>query len=111
MGGRGDNRSSPASRQHQEIVKFLTRLLDAYVSSCELGELLFAPFQVKLGPNLPGREPDLLFVAREHLDRLKETYLDRSADLLVEIVSPESQERDRGAKFYEYEAAGVGEAG
>jgi Uma2 family endonuclease len=27
----------------------------------------------------------------------------------VEIVSPESKVRDRGEKFYEYEAAGVGE--
>jgi len=101
--------TSPASKRHQQIAKFLVRLLDTFISSCELGELLFAPFQVKLGPDLPGREPDLLFVAREHLDRLKETYLDGPADLLIEIVSPESQQRDRGAKFYEYEAAGVGE--
>jgi len=27
----------------------------------------------------------------------------------LEIVSPESKARDRGEKFYEYEAAGVGE--
>jgi len=101
--------ASPASQRHQQIVKFLARLLDTYVSSRKLGELLFAPFQVKLGPDLPGREPDLLFVAREHADRLKETHLDGPADLIVEIVSPESRERDRGAKFYEYEAAGVGE--
>jgi len=38
--------TSPASRKHQRIAKFLARLLDAYVSLCGLGELLFAPFQV-----------------------------------------------------------------
>lgn len=56
-----------------------------------------------------GREPDLLFVAREHLDRLKDTYLDGPADLVVEIISPESVGRDRGEKYYEYAQGGVPE--
>lgn len=56
-----------------------------------------------------GREPDLLFVKNEHAERLKRTYLDGPADLVVEIVSPESAGRDRGEKFYEYEAAGIPE--
>lgn len=101
--------TSPASRQHQETSNFLNILLSFYASAHKLGRVLLSPFQVKLGPDLPGREPDLLFVAREHLERLKETHLDGPADLAVEIVSPESRERDRGAKFYEYETAGVGE--
>ena len=29
------------------------------------------PFQMKLGSDLSGREPDILFIAREHLDRLQ----------------------------------------
>ena len=53
--------------------------------------------------------PDLLFVAREHLDRLHETYLDGPADLAVEIISPDSLGRDRGEKFAEYESAGLPE--
>lgn len=56
-----------------------------------------------------GWEPDLLFIAKEHLDRLTEAYLDGPADLVVGIVSPESGPRDRGEKYYEYEAAGVRE--
>jgi Uma2 family endonuclease len=56
-----------------------------------------------------GREPDLLFVAQEHLKRLKETHLDGPADLAVEVVSPESVGRDRGEKFYEYAQGGVPE--
>jgi Uma2 family endonuclease len=35
--------------------------------------------------------------------------LDGPADLVVEVVSPESVSRDRGDKFIEYEAAGVEE--
>ncbi len=56
-----------------------------------------------------GREPDLMFVAQERIDVVKPNYLDGPADLLVEIVSPESIGRDRGEKFVEYEAAGVRE--
>ena len=39
----------------------------------------------------------------------REVFLDGPADLVVEIVSPDSLERDRGAKFYEYEKAGIPE--
>lgn len=56
-----------------------------------------------------GREPDLLYLAPESLNRLREKYLDGPADLAVEITSPASRARDRGEKFYEYEAGGVRE--
>jgi len=97
---------SPASDRHQDLADFLTAIMRIYVESRELGWVRSAPFQMKLDR---GVEPDLLFVAQDHLDRLRETYLDGPADLVVEIVSPESRERDRGTKFYEYEQAGIPE--
>ena len=98
--------TSPASFRHQDISGFLESVLRSFVEERQLGVVCSAPFQMKLEH---GREPDLLFVAQEHLDRLKETFLDGPADLVVEIVSPDSFERDRGAKFYEYEKAGIPE--
>ena len=98
---------SPASRRHQEINLFLGQVLGLYVEHSRAGRVLIAPFQMKLAQS--GREPDLLYVANEHLDQLKETYLDGPADLVVEIVSPESIGRDRGEKFYEYAQGGVPE--
>jgi Uma2 family endonuclease len=56
-----------------------------------------------------GREPDLIFLAQAHAERLKETYVDGPPDLIVEIISPESVGRDRGEKFYEYARGGVPE--
>lgn len=97
---------TPALDRHQDLVRFLTSVLGIYVEAYGLGVIRPAPFQMKLEH---GREPDLLFVAREHLERLKETHLDGPADLVVEIVSPESAGRDRGEKFYEYERAGIPE--
>jgi Uma2 family endonuclease len=98
---------SPASRRHQEISLFLGQVIGLHVEHSGAGRILLPPFQMKLAQS--GREPDLLFVAQEHLERLKENYLDGPADLVVEIVSPESAGRDRGDKFYEYARGGVPE--
>ena len=99
--------TSPASLRHQSIGRFLAQVMGVYTEQCDLGEIILAPFQMKLAES--GREPDLLFVAKEHLQRLGDTYLTGPADLAVEIVSPESVGRDRGEKFYEYERAGIAE--
>jgi Uma2 family endonuclease len=100
---------SPASRRHQDLTIFLAASLRFFVDSRQLGLVLTAPFQMKIGPDLPGREPDIIFIARERLDRLRDTYLDGPADLVVEIISRDSRARDRGDKFYEYEQGGVRE--
>lgn len=101
--------TSPASRRHQGIVDFLVGVLGAYVQQRELGHVISAPFQMKTGPDLGGREPDVLFIQLDHLSRLRDTYLDGPADLVVEVVSPESRLRDRGEKLAEYELGGVRE--
>jgi Uma2 family endonuclease len=100
---------TPASNRHQDLSDFLAFIMRAFVEAHNLGVVRSAPFQMKTGPKLPGREPDILFVAWEHIERLEERYLDGPADLVVEIVSPESMGRDRGDKFYEYEEGGVKE--
>lgn len=97
---------SPASTRHQQLAGFLEKVIGLYVEQRGLGQVLSAPFQMKLEQ---GREPDLLFIASAHLERLRGTYLDGPADLVVEIVSPESVGRDRGEKFYEYARGGVRE--
>jgi len=100
---------TPASNRHQDLVRFLVQVLGIYVETNGLGIVRPAPFQMKTGLELPGREPDILFVAKENLGRLKETYLDGPADLVIEITSQESRLRDRGEKFAEYELGGVRE--
>ena len=99
--------TSPASLRHQMLAQFLTRVLTGFAEVGHLGIVISAPFQMKLEQS--GREPDVLFVAETHRDRLHPTYLDGAADLVIEILSPESVGRDRGDKFYEYERAGIPE--
>jgi Uma2 family endonuclease len=102
--------TSPAGLRHQDLVAFLTTILRAWVRAHNLGIVIPAPFQMRLpAPVDTGREPDIIFVAREHLGRLRNTYVDGPADLVIEITSPESISRDRGTKFVEYETAAIPE--
>jgi Uma2 family endonuclease len=99
----------PPKPRHQQVVAFLLRLLGQFIELYQLGRLLPAPLEMRAMPDGPAREPDLLFVAREHLDRLTEARLSGPADLVVEVVSDDSVARDRADKFYEYQAAGISE--
>ncbi len=94
---------------HQLIAGFLYSLLSLYARRFDLGLVLIAPVEMHLRPDGPSREPDVLFIAREHLDRLSLQRLAGPADLVIEIVSDESQYRDRVDKFFEYQEAGVRE--
>ena len=99
----------PPKPRHQQVVAFLLRLLGQFIELFQLGRLLPVPLEMRAIPDGPAREPDLLFVAREHLDRLTEARLSGPADLVVEVVSDDSVARDRADKFYEYQAAGIRE--
>lgn len=98
---------TPVSTRHQDVADWLTALLRLLVERNGSGKVLSAPVQMRLPRS--GREPDVMFIAREKLERVRELYVEGPADLVIEVVSPESQTRDRRDKLKEYEAAGVGE--
>ena len=99
----------PISGPHNNVGNFLIGALVAYVDHFDLGTIRTDPFQMKTGPGLPGRAPDVLFVAKRNLGRLHKTYLEGPADLVVEIVSPDRRTLDAVKKFREYEQGGVRE--
>jgi Uma2 family endonuclease len=94
---------------HQRLLRFLATLFGSFLEVKSLGEVILAGFPMYLGDDKPAREPDLMIVLNAHRERIKPTYLDGIADLVVEIVSPESDERDHGKKYIEYEAIGISE--
>jgi Uma2 family endonuclease len=99
---------SPANLDHQRLSSFLYELMRR-AAAANGGEVFYAPIALKLVSRPSGREPDLIYVAAAHADRLRETYIEGPADLVIEIVSPDSDARDRGDKFVEYEAAAIPE--
>lgn len=99
---------SPVSTRHSDLVWFIGYLLRTIVRQHDLGRVLGPELQVRLRPGLR-RVPDLLFVAKERADIIRPTLVEGAPDLVMEIVSPDSVERDWREKYLEYEAAGVGE--
>jgi Uma2 family endonuclease len=99
----------PSETKHQRLSRLLYCLLGLYVEHFGLGEVFDAPYEMVLQPGKLSREPDLLFVAREHAGRITAERLNGPADFVIEIVSDSSATRDREIKFAEYEAAGIPE--
>jgi Uma2 family endonuclease len=95
------------SELHQFLVAFLYRALLAYVTERRLGTVLFAPMPVKLWEGKL-REPDVLFMRREHAARRHGSYW-RGADLVMEVMSPDDPRRDKETKRREYAQAGIPE--
>jgi Uma2 family endonuclease len=102
-------RMSPVTEEHEALRGFLFRLFADFAEVHQLGMVRSEPFQMKTGPDLPSRSPDILFVANAHRSRLKRLCLEGPADVVVEIISPDSRHRDRRRKFGEYEQGGVRE--
>ncbi len=102
-------RHMPPTPTHQRIASILETLLKLYVNRLGLGEVFDAPFEVRLWPDGPSREPDILFVGRERLSQMTPKRFEGAPDLIVEVISPTSVTIDRVDKYLEYERAGVRE--
>ncbi len=99
----------PPNFRHQRISRLLLFLMTYVAETWNLGEVVAAPFEMKLSQAKSSREPDLLFIAINNLDRLDGQRLNGPADLVVEIVSCESASRDQVVKSREYAEVGVNE--
>jgi Uma2 family endonuclease len=100
---------APINIQHHDISLFLSVLFDVYVSMTTGGRMLCEPMVMKPTPDLPGRQPDIQILLPDRMHLLKENQVAGAASLVVEIVSPGTEDTDRGAKFREYELGGVEE--
>ena len=92
---------------HQMILFNLTMAFGKFLEVHPLGKLRFAPLDVILS-EYDVLEPDLLFVLNEHRDYLQD-WVRGAPDLVVEILSPSTEARDRGIKLKTYARYGVGE--
>ncbi len=99
----------PAKTVHQTLLGFLNRLLGLFVELFQLGSIQVTPFEMRLRKVRASREPDILFVATANIGQLTPERLDGPADLVIEIVSDDSVQRDRRDKYLEYAEAGVKE--
>ena len=94
--------------KHQIASANLFLLIGNHIKRNNLGTLLSAPTDVYFDEETVVK-PDLLFVSvdREHI--LEERRINGAPDLVIEILSAGTAERDRGFKYRRYEKEGVRE--
>lgn len=91
---------------HQRISRDLGFILHAHVLERGLGEVLFAPIDVILSRTTVV-QPDLVFASEARREIISKRGVEGPPDLVVEILSESTAERDRGAKQQLYARHGV----
>lgn len=100
---------SPSPRfHHQEISARLLTALRNYVEPKQLGKAVAAPADVYLMEN-DVYQPDILFVARNRLDLIKDDGVHGAPDFVIEILSPATAYYDEHRKKDIYQQSGVRE--
>jgi Uma2 family endonuclease len=105
----GDHFMTPAPTiWHQEVSGNLGALLRRWVREHRLGKVLYAPVDVQLGDH-DIVQPDLVFISTGRRAILTPRRILGAPDLVVEILSPATAERDREVKRDTYDRFGVSE--
>lgn len=99
---------APVSDGHSDLTLWFARLVGDFIEAENIGVIRHDMF-VRLPGQRRRRLADLLFISSARTSIIKETVIDGAPDLAVEIVSRDSQSRDRREKYFEYEQAGVRE--
>lgn len=91
---------------HQLVQGNLVHLFKAFLNQHPLGVLLQAPLDVVLDQSMV-LQPDLCFIGRDREHIVTEANIQGAPDLVVEILSPGTLERDRLVKRDLYARHGV----
>lgn len=100
---------SPVSVKHDALSGFIYILFRVFLEKTGIGRVFTDPMVMKPAEDFPARAPDIQVVLSDNYHIIKKNETAGAADLVVEIVLPESHRRDRVEKFAEYERAGVQE--
>ncbi len=99
---------SPVTAEHQDLVRFMLRLLDGYCEQRKWGKVLMGPAAVQILSDVI-REPDVFVLAPEDVPRARGVPLHVRPALIVEVVSPSTRTLDLVEKASDYAQAGVPE--
>ncbi len=101
----------PVEENHDEIQRLIASVIEQIARRRRLGKVRGPEFTTRLtlGGRTVRRDPDVMFVGNDKLPNMHPTKLEGPVDLVVEIVSPDSEFGDFNEKYLEYEEAGVGE--
>jgi Uma2 family endonuclease len=95
-------------RSHQKVVTRLSRYLDEFAQKTGCGEVYVAPFDVVFSL-FDVVEPDIVYVSKERVSVITEKNVQGAPDLVVEVLSETTADRDRSIKQKLYARYGVAE--
>ena len=93
---------------HQGTRRDIGIPLYAFVRGCDLGEVFFVRLDVVLS-DMDVVQPDILFVCTDRSHIITEVNIRGAPDLVIEILSPSTAQRDRTLKRTLYARHGVRE--
>jgi len=97
--------ASPNMR-HQQISMNLTLMIGSWLEAHPQGRLFYAPFDVVFS-KFDVVEPDVLYVSNERSNVLTAPNVQGAPDLVIEIGSPSTRQRDETIKRRLYERSNV----
>jgi Uma2 family endonuclease len=100
--------TSPENTEANDLFGWILGLMKFFVAARGLGKVFGSRVAFRLDDR-NGPEPDVAFVRKDRLHLVRRGYVKGPADLAVEIVSPESVERDYVKKRRQYQEAGFPE--
>jgi Uma2 family endonuclease len=100
--------ASPESTDDNELGGWLYSLMSQFAQETKQGKCYYTRVAFRITEKR-GPEPDVAFVTKERLHIVEHGFIDGPPDIAVEIVSPDSVDRDYNLKRSIYEAAGVKE--
>lgn len=100
--------ASPENTEANRLFFWLGGLLNLFVETLDLGEVFGSRVALRLDKK-NGPEPDILFMRKARLHLVRRGHIAGHADLAMEIVSPDSVQRDYLTKRQQYEQAGIRE--
>ncbi len=106
---KGEIYMSPAPNlEHQRVSGNLFGTIWTYLQTHPVGEVYSAPADVILS-DIDVLQPDLIFISKENFDCLTRAHVQGAPDLVVEVLSPGTEKRDRTLKLQKYSEFGAQE--
>ena len=101
-------KASPDNTDANDWFVWLITLMNVYAQTRDLGKVYGSRVALRLDDR-NGPEPDIVFVKKKNLKRVKRGHILGAADLAAEIVPPDSVDSDYVLKRAQYERAGIPE--
>jgi Uma2 family endonuclease len=93
---------------HQDTIGEFYLTIGNFLKTNPIGKIYLAPTDI-IFSDIDVMQPDLIFVSKEKFDILTRENIQGAPDLVIEVLSPGTEKRDRTIKLKAYSKFGVSE--